>query len=107
MFRFANENDREDLIRLWADCFGDGEEFVSPFLDTFLEEDNVYVCEEEGRIVSVVYCLDCRINGYNSAYFYAIATDGNFRRRGLAKREIEFLIDYKSKKGAEIFFCQC
>ncbi len=103
MFRFANENDRESLIKLWFDCFGDGEKFVSPFLDTFLEEDNVYVWDEEGKVVSVVYSLDCKIGENNASYFYAIATDENFRKRGLAKKEIEFLIDYKSQKGTKLF----
>lgn len=103
MFRFANENDRQGLIELWYDCFGDSEKYVSPFLDTFLKEDTAFVCEESGKIVSAVYALDCFIGDRKACYFYAVATDNNFRRRGLARKEIEFLIDYKSKKGAEIF----
>ena len=103
MFRFADENDRKQLYSLWNSCFGDGEKYVYPFLDTFLEKDNVYVCEEEGKIVSVVYGLDCEIDGRKGQYFYAVATDENYRRQGLAKKEIEFLLDYKSKQGTEIF----
>lgn len=103
MFRFANEIDREKLYKLWNSCFGDGEEYVYPFLDVFLKEDNVYIFEEAGEIQSAVYSLDCEIDGKKSAYFYAVATDENYRRQGLAKKEIEFLIDYKSQKGYEIF----
>ncbi|MBQ7956978.1 MAG: GNAT family N-acetyltransferase [Clostridia bacterium] len=103
MFRFAKESDRKDLIKLWYDCFGDGEKFVSAFLDCFLKEDTAYVCEESGKVVSVVYALDCMIGHKKCCYFYAIATDSHFRRRGLARQEIEFLIDYKTKQGAEIF----
>jgi len=103
MFRFAKMSDRKDLIELWYDCFGDGEKFVSAFLDNFLKEDTAYVCEEAGKIQSVVYALDCMIGSTKACYFYAIATDSHFRRRGLARREIEFLIDYKSKQGTEIF----
>lgn len=103
MFRFADKNDKEQLFSLWHSCFGDSEKYVLPFLDTFLEEDNVYICEENGKIVSVVYSLDCEIDGKKAQYFYAVATDEKFRRKGLAKKEIEFLIDYKTKKGTEIF----
>ena len=103
MFRFADENDRKQLYSLWNSCFGDGEKYVYPFLDTFLTKDNVYVCEKEGKIVSVVYSLDCEIDGRPAQYFYAVATDEKFRRHGLAKKEIEFLIDYKQKEGSEIF----
>ena len=103
MFRFADVNDREQLYSLWHSCFGDGEKYVHPFLDAFLGKDNVYVCEEEGQIVSAVYSLDCEIDGKEAQYFYAVATDEGFRRKGLAKKEIEFLIDYKTKKGKEIF----
>lgn len=103
MFRFAKMSDRKNLTELWYDCFGDGEKYVLPFLDNFLKEDTAFVCEEAGRVVSVVYALDCMIGNRKACYFYAIATDSHFRRRGLARKEIEFLIDYKSKKGAEIF----
>lgn len=103
MFRFANENDRQSLFELWHSCFGDSEKYVFPFLDTFLGEDNVYVYEDSGRIVSAVYALDCEIGSHKGIYFYAVATDENYRKQGLARKEIEFLIDYKTKKGAEIF----
>lgn len=103
MFRFANENDRESLLMLWNSCFGDGEKYVYPFLDTFLKEDNVYIFEDVGKAVSAVYALDCKIGKYKGIYFYAVATDENYRRQGLAKKEIEFLIDYKTKKGTDVF----
>lgn len=103
MFRFANENDREALFQLWKDCFGDGEKYVYPFFDTFLKDDNVYIFEDNGKAVSAVYALDCKIGEKKGIYFYAVATDENHRRQGLARKEIEFLIDYKTKKGAEVF----
>ncbi len=103
MFRFASSDDRESLYELWHSCFGDGKDYVYPFLDTFLGEDNVYVCEEDGRIVSAVYALDCEIKCRRAVYFYAVATDKNYRKQGLARQEIEFLTQYKTKKGAEIF----
>lgn len=103
MFRFAVHDDRDNLFRLWNDCFGDGKDYVFPFLDTFLTADNVYVYEDGGRIVSAVYALDCEIKGHKGIYFYAVATDENYRKQGLARKEIEFLIEYKTKKGAEIF----
>lgn len=103
MFRFAIWEDKESLIRLWVSCFGDSRDFVFHFLNSFMSNDNIYVCEKDGKIVSAVYALDCSINGRNGIYFYAVATDENYRRQGLAKKEIEFLIDYKTKKGAEVF----
>ncbi len=103
MFRFANENDRKKLYNLWHSCFGDKEGFVYPFFDVFLKEDNVYVFEDEDKIASAVYALDCKIGDEKGVYFYAVATDENYRRQGLARAEIEFLIDYKKKAGCEVF----
>lgn len=103
MFRFATWNDRESLFRLWNSCFGDGEDYVYPFLNRFLMTDNVYVYEDKGEIVSAVYALDCEIKGHKGIYFYAVATDENYRKQGLARHEMEFLIDYKTGKGAEVF----
>ncbi len=103
MFRFANENDRQSLFELWNSCFGDDEAYVFPFLNCFLVNDNAYIYEDKGRIVSAVYALDCEIKGHKAVYFYAVATDENYRKQGLARHEMEFLIDYKTEKGAEIF----
>ncbi len=103
MFRFADEKDKKSLAELWLECFGDGEEFVMPFLDTFMKSDNVYIFENDGKAVSAVYALDCKIGTHNALYFYAVATQEHFRRRGLAKKEIEFLIESGIKKGTEIF----
>lgn len=103
MFRFAIWEDKESLIRLWVSCFGDSRDFVFHFLNSFMSNDNIYVCEKDGKIVSAVYALDCSINGRNGIYFYAVATDENYRRQGLAGEEIRFLIDYKTEKGAEFF----
>lgn len=103
MFRFAGYSDKEDLFHLWNSCFGDGEDYVFPFLNVFLKADNVYVYEDKGRVVSAVYALDCEIKGHKAVYFYAVATDEGYRKQGLARQEMEFLIDYKTKKGAEIF----
>lgn len=103
MFRFAQHSDRDGLFRLWSSCFGDKEDYVYPFLNRFMTEDNVCVCEADGRIVSAVYALDCEIKGRKAIYFYAVATDESYRKQGLARQEIELLIDYKTKKGAEIF----
>lgn len=103
MFRFAEYDDRDGLFRLWQSCFGDGEDYVYPFLDRFMKEDNVCVCEADGKIVSAVYALDCEIKGHKAIYFYAVATDESYRKQGLARKEMEFLIDYKTQHGAEIF----
>lgn len=103
MFRFATPDDREGLFYLWNSCFGDGKDFVFPFLDSFMDSDNIYVCEKDGKIVSAVYALDCSIGKHKGVYFYAVATDENYRRQGLAEEEIRFLIDYKEKNGAEVF----
>lgn len=103
MFRFAEKKDKKSLAELWFKCFGDGEEFVMPFLDAFLKDDNAYIFENDGKAVSAVYALDCKIGFRDAVYFYAVATDENFRRRGLAKKEIEFLIKSGIEKGKEIF----
>ncbi len=103
MFRFATWDDREGLFTLWNSCFGDSRDFVFHFLRRFMSADNVYICEKDGKIVSAVYALNCSIGEHKGVYFYAVATDENYRRQGLAAEEIRFLIDYKEKMGAEVF----
>lgn len=103
MFRFAEKKDKKSLSELWCKCFGDGEDFVMPFFDAFFKDDNVCIFENDGKAVSAVYALDCKIGFHDATYFYAVATDESFRRRGLAKKEIEILIENGVNKGKEIF----
>lgn len=76
---------RERQIRsLWMKVFGDEREFVDMFL---MHHHNPELClthEEGGRVVAMLHVVPMRTRSLRVAYVYAVATDPDYRRRGLA-----------------------
>lgn len=76
----------EPLKQLWKAAFGDPDSAIDTFFATAFSPDRCRYLEEEGRIVSALYWLDCQWEGQKIAYLYAVATDPACRGRGLASR---------------------
>ncbi len=80
---------RPFLRNLWSEAFGDSEAFIDTFLDLCASDDVLYTLSLNGRVVSALYALPYRIE-YNDvvksvAYIYAVATDKDFRGKGLMR----------------------
>jgi ribosomal protein S18 acetylase RimI-like enzyme len=87
---------------LWHDVFGDEREFIDLFMTEVYRPENMLVCEEQGRVVSMLHIVDITTDYGPTAYLYAIATDPAYRGRGYAKELISKAIglarerDYKA-----------
>lgn len=82
-----NEENKEKLIELWVNVFGDEREYIEllfPYGNTVCD---VFAVFDGDKISSALYLLDCSLtfNGgqYNGKYLYAAATDDKYRGRGL------------------------
>lgn len=95
MIRFLEKNDKDAVISLWQEAFGDKSEEISVFLDFFNE--NLLVFEEDGQIVSMLTLIKTEIDGKKGRYIYAVATDKRFRGMGYASRLIEFAKQFISE----------
>ena len=74
------------LRSLWKTAFGDDDVFLDHFFSTGFSRDRCRcVVNEEGKLMSALYWLDAEYEGNTFAYLYAIATDPQFRRRGILK----------------------
>lgn len=100
-FRLSGLNERsnqvDELKKLWIDTFGDTKEYVNAFFDKFYSPDNVIVYKENGKIVSslymIDYCLKYEDKYYKIMYLYALATDNEYRGKGI----MSMLIDKADK----------
>lgn len=100
-FRLSGLNERsnqvDELKKLWIDTFGDTKEYVNTFFDKFYIPDNVIVYKENGKIVSslymIDYCLKYNDKYYKIMYLYALATDNEYRCKGI----MSMLIDKADK----------
>lgn len=92
---FADPNrDEEQIQKIWQTCFGDGEEFISFYIEHRMTEENMLVIYEDGKIVSMASFLPVeyeRRGEYIPAkYVYGVATLPEYRGRGFARKILEF-----------------
>lgn len=100
MIKFATDADKNRIIELWTEIFGDSVESVERFLKFFPCECALgyYV---DGKLVSFMFLpqltIECN-GGVNKAnYIYALCTAREFRSKGYANA----LIRYSEKYSAE------
>ena len=90
---FANETDREAIIHIWEQCFGDSEEYIRMYLENRFTTENMMVIHADGRPVSMASFLPAEIilNGKReeARYVYAVATLPAYRGRGYASEMIK------------------
>lgn len=86
MYRMADLNgaDRQPLFKLWRQTFMDEDRFIASALDVFAGQGNVYVAEVDNKVVAMLNSIPCNMGGNNQGeYFYALATEPEYQRRGL------------------------
>lgn len=77
--------DISKLNHLWQQAFGDSEEFVEGFFQTGFSENRCLLAEKDGQLLAALYWFDCLWEGKKIAYLYAIATDENYRGKGVCR----------------------
>ena len=88
MIRFFEEKDKNAVIGLWQEAFGEAEKEILPFLE-FINK-NMLLMEENGEIVSMLSLLKVKIGEIKGRYVYAVATDKRFRGRGYASELLRY-----------------
>ena len=101
--RLTRAEDIGALSALWQEVFGDGGELISAFFRLLWRPGYGRVAEEEGRIVSMGFCLPgARAGALDCAYIYAMATAEGERGRGHAARIGRALMADAFSRGADI-----
>ncbi|MBR2418432.1 MAG: GNAT family N-acetyltransferase [Clostridia bacterium] len=76
---------QNQLVMLWADVFGDSEDYIRLFLP-YLSDFEVFAVFEKEKIVSCFYLLPseilCNGKSYSGYYLYAAATKESCRGKG-------------------------
>ena len=90
MISYCNNN--EKIISLWSDVFKDSREDVEFFIDNLKNGKCLGYFENE-KLVSMLYLVDCKVNGIKAKYIYAACTYKEYEGRGYMTK----LIEYASK----------
>ena len=64
MIRCSVNNDREGIISLWHESFGDNRKEIEFFLDNKYIPENTVVCVENGKIISQLFAYTGEMNGH-------------------------------------------
>lgn len=94
LFDTAKNSDIPYLKKMWKDIFKDDDSYINLFFSYKFKEGNTFVIKDNKKIVSTLYVeyTDVFINGkiYKGAYFCGIATISEYRKKGYAKKLIEY-----------------
>lgn len=94
MIRCSVNNDKEGIIRLWHEAFGDSRKEIEFFLENKYIPENTVVCEENGEIISLLFLLEgsfcIKGKDYPSYYLYAACTFKEFRGKGIMGKMLDF-----------------
>lgn len=106
--------DKEAIIKLWSEVFGDSVEEITFFIDN-VKNAKCLMLFDKGKAASMMYLVDCKITDKSYSYIYAACTLPEYRDRGFMTELIDFcfqqgldvclipasdsLIDYYAKRG--------
>ena len=94
MIGFATEKNREGIIRLWQEAFGDDEKFISEFMEKMNFSENMLVFSENNQVMAMATILPVFCKNLKGRYVYAVATAKSYRGKGLCKAIMNFVDEY-------------
>lgn len=103
IMRKAEPSDRRQIINLWVKVFGDSEDVAARLLDDFAGEGNVYVAEESGKVVAQLLAVPCEAGSEKGAYLYGLATDPEYRSKGIMGQMMKYAEAQIAERGDTFF----
>lgn len=116
--------DKEEIIRLWQQCFGDERHYVEFFLENCPKENALFLYRKEDAVVGMMFLMPgilmvssdiaeqeknaVRIEAQDAIssqklyYLYALCVDENFRGKGIAQELLDFAKQLAKQENAEV-----
>lgn len=88
--------DDECIILLWREAFGDTREDIEFFLDN-CENKSVLCYYKNDELLSMLFLVDCIVNGERYKYIYAACTKKSARKSGIMTELLDFAKECYSK----------
>ena len=95
MIGFALDKHTDGIKRLWKNAFGD--EDINEFLKNYKKNILVYI--ENGNVCGMLSMLPILMGEEKGRYIYAVATDENYRGRGISSELLEWARKYSQDMG--------
>ncbi len=92
----------QQLKKLWQSTFGDSTAYINSFFDDIYQDENTLVYIENNAVVSALYIIEYEMplksDKIKIAYFYALATQPEYRGQGIMSRLIERAFESCAKR---------
>lgn len=98
MIGFAKENQRNGIIRLWAEAFGDSEETICRFLDNICKN-NIVVYTQNDDVIGMASVLPVSCKEEKGRYVYAVATAKSHMGQGICRKIMAFIEEFAKNMG--------
>ena len=98
-FREPLTRDIPALRQLWKKAFAESDAFVDLFFSRAYSPDCCRVAVVDDRLAGMLYWFDCATRDCRIAYLYAVATDPEFRGRGVASKLMEDTHEHLKSEG--------
>lgn len=90
---FKNQ-DMNDIINIWKQCFGEDDDYVYPFLSRYYFEHCSFTKRIDGHIIAMLFVIPCETSIGMAAYIYGVATLPEHQYKGYSS---EIMQDFISK----------
>ncbi len=109
MLRKLNREEHIKTRVLWEEIFQeDSNEFLDYYYTCKASENEIYVIEEDGQIVSMLHLnpYQMRVGNkiYHTHYIVAVATKEECRKRGYMRALLEYVMDVMTERGEPFAF---
>lgn len=86
----------DSIINLWREAFGDSREEVEFFLNRC--KNKACLClKENDTLLSMLFLVDCQIDGESYKYIYAVSTPEKYRKNGYSTKLLTYCLNkYKN-----------
>ena len=98
-YRVCTRRDLPQLKGVWLSCFEEREDAAELFFEENASTFHAYACEEDGKIVSALYLIDCTLNSAPAHYLCGAATLPDHRRRGIMAGLITYALEDAKRRG--------
>lgn len=104
MIRFADKNDREELTNMWCNIFGEDREVADMFFERIFPDCFAPTVRTDGKIVSALFLLPCKLGDFSGFCVYAAMTDKAFRGNGFMRSLLDFSDEFRKSKNLDFLF---
>ncbi|MEF9923752.1 MAG: GNAT family N-acetyltransferase [Muribaculaceae bacterium] len=98
-YRKYEESDRNIILQLWNEGFGDEKEFVFRYLDAFGDRCNYILLRDKDGVIGMVHYPVFHNNAGQVGYLYALMVRAEYRHQGFASDIITRLLDAQYRRG--------